>query len=67
MQQDVNQQTEAFKKKHPEPAKMAGPRNGERDRGELEDLRRQQKDVADLLDELIRPGDEPGDGEGEKK
>jgi hypothetical protein len=62
MQQEVNQQTEAFKKKHPEPARL-----NDKDRAELEGLRREQKDVADLLDELIRPEDESGDAGGEKQ
>ncbi len=63
MQADVNKRTQAFRKQHREPAKLT-----EKDRGELDSIRRDQRDIAELLEELKRPA---GEGEppskGEKK
>jgi len=62
MQEEVNKRTEAFKKAHPDLGRLGG-----KDRAELKDIRRQQQDVADLVTELNRPPDEPGEVEGDKK
>jgi hypothetical protein len=62
MQADVNKRTEAFKKKHPDAAKLT-----DMDRDELQGLQRDQKDVSELLDELNRPAGEPAAKEGENK
>jgi hypothetical protein len=61
MQAEINERTEAFRRKHPDLAEL-----DERTRAELEAIRRDQREVADLLQELTRPGDEPADGEGER-
>lgn len=57
MQADVNRRTEAFTKKHPDPAKYA-----DKEKAELETLRRDQQEIADLLEQLI----DPKGPEGEK-
>jgi hypothetical protein len=59
MQAEVYQRTDEFNQKHPN-TKQLGPK----ERAELEEIRREQKDVADLLEELTRPVGE--DGEGKK-
>jgi hypothetical protein len=61
MQKDVNQRTEAFKKQHPDTKNLAG-----KDKAELESIRKDQQDVADLIDELSRPVNEPEEKEGDK-
>ena len=59
MQQEINARTEAFRKVHPDPAKL-----GPKEKSELDDIRREQKEVGDLLKLLTRPaGDDPEDGE----
>jgi hypothetical protein len=62
LQKDINQRTETFKKQHPDLKKL-----GEKDKSELESIHKDQQDVAELIDELTRPGGEPGDAEGDKK
>jgi len=62
LQKDINQRTESFRKEHPDLKKLA-----EKDRAVLKSIRRDQQDVAELIDELNRPAGEPGEGEGEKK
>jgi hypothetical protein len=62
LQKDINQRTETFKKQHPDPKKLQ-----EKDRTELESIRKDQQDVAELIDELTRPADEAGGAEGDKK
>ncbi len=62
LQKDINQRTEAFKKEHPDPKNLP-----EKDRAVLESIRKDQQDVAELIDELNRPAGEPGDAQGEKK
>jgi tetratricopeptide (TPR) repeat protein len=67
MQADINKKTEDFRKNHPDTGKLA-----EKDKAELQSLQKEQRDVAELLDELNRtPADgDPGAGngrEGEKK
>jgi DNA repair exonuclease SbcCD ATPase subunit len=72
MQKEVNERTAAFKKKHPNLANLNA-----KEKTELQDIRREQKEVADLLDRLTQPpGDDPedednakekGNNEGEKK
>jgi len=61
LQKDINQRTESFRKEHPNLKKLA-----EKERAVLESIRKDQQDVAELIDELNRPADEPGDAEGEK-
>jgi hypothetical protein len=62
LQKDINQRTDTFRKEHPDVKKL-----GERDKAELESIRKDQQDVAELIDELNRPAGEPGTAEGEKK
>ncbi len=62
LQKDINERTQAFKKQHPDTKKLL-----EKDRAVLESIRRDQQDVAELIDELNRPAGEAGDGEGDKK
>ena len=62
LQMEVNQQTEAFQKKHPDTNKLT-----DADKAELQSIHKQQQDIVELLDELRRPADEPGDAEGDKK
>lgn len=67
MQTEINKRTEDFRKNHPDPDRL-----GEKDKAELQSLQKEQRDVAELLDELNRsPADgDPGAGngrEGEKK
>jgi hypothetical protein len=62
MQKDINQRTETYRKEHPDLKKIR-----DKDRAVLESIRKDQQDVAELIDELNRPADEPGAGEGEKK
>ena len=52
MQADVNKRTEDFRKAHPDPAKL-----DEKGKAELQDIRRSQQEIAELLDELIEPDD----------
>lgn len=56
LQNEVNERTEAFRQKHPDPA-----RHGEAEKKELQDLRSEQKEVADLLERLTRPPGERND------
>ncbi len=63
MQEEVNARTADFRKRHPElddlPPKA---------KAELEDIRREQKEVGDLLDRLTTPpGEEPGDEKKDDK
>jgi hypothetical protein len=62
LQKDINQRTETFKKEHPDLKKLP-----DKDRAVLESIRKDQQDVAELIDELNRPAGEPADGEGDKK
>jgi hypothetical protein len=62
LQKDINQRTETFKKEHPDPKKFQ-----DKDRAELQAIRKDQQDVAELIDELTRPAGEPGAAEGDKK
>jgi hypothetical protein len=57
MQVEINKKTEDFARQHPDPKQLT-----EKDKAELQAIRRDQQEVADLLDELTQ-GDEP---EGEK-
>jgi hypothetical protein len=59
MQKEVNDRTEAFKKKHPDPAAL-----GPKEKAELAALRREQREIADLLEEMMNPG---GDKDGGDK
>ena len=59
MQQEVNTRTEAFRKAHHDASKL-----GPKEKAELDDIRREQKEVGDLLKLLTQPaGDEPEDDE----
>jgi hypothetical protein len=61
MQQDVNKRTEEFTKQHPDAAKWT-----DKEKAFLQALRRDQQEVADLIEEMNRPGDDPGEPEGDK-
>lgn len=50
MQAEVNQRTEEFSRQHPDSKKLT-----EADQAELQTLRRDQQEVADLLDEINKP------------
>jgi hypothetical protein len=56
MQADVNKHTEEFRKAHPDPTKL-----DEKSKAELQKVRRDQQEIAELLDELLEP--EPGGGD----
>jgi hypothetical protein len=56
MQNEVNARTEAFQKAHPDPAKL-----GPKQQAELQDIRREQKEVGDLLALLTRTADDDPD------
>jgi hypothetical protein len=59
LQTEVYERTEAFRKKHPDPTKLTA-----KEKAELAEIVREQKEVADLLDQLSRPpgeGDDPDD------
>jgi hypothetical protein len=60
MQKEVNDRTAAFQKDHPDPAKY-----GDKEKGEVQGIRKEQQDVIDLLEEFRHPS-EPG-GDGDKK
>jgi hypothetical protein len=62
LQKDINERTETFKKEHPDPKNLQ-----DKDRAELQAIRKDQQDVAELIDELTRPAGEPGAAEGDKK
>jgi hypothetical protein len=55
MQAEVNQRTDDFRKAHPDPAKL-----DEKGKVELQDIRKSQQEVAELLEELVEPPDEGG-------
>ncbi len=56
MQVEVNQRTDEFRKQHPDPAKL-----DEKARTELQDIRREQQEIAELLEDFIQPGEPEGD------
>jgi hypothetical protein len=62
LQKDINQRTDEFRKEHPDLKKLPP-----KDRTVLESIRKDQQDVAELIDELNRPAGEPGAAEGDKK
>jgi hypothetical protein len=62
LQKDVNERTETFKKQHLDLKNLP-----EKDRSVLESIRKDQRDVAELIDELNRPAAEAGGAEGDKK
>jgi hypothetical protein len=62
LQKDINRRTETFRKEHPALKNLP-----EKKRRELEAIRKDQQDVAELIDELNRPAGEAGDAEGDKK
>jgi hypothetical protein len=62
LQKDINQRTETFRAEHSNPKMLT-----EKDRAELDSLRKDQLDVAELVDELSRPASEPGAADGDKK
>jgi uncharacterized integral membrane protein len=59
LQKDINERTETFKKQHADHKELP-----EKDRAVLESIRKDQQDVAELIDELTRPAAE---AEGDKK
>jgi len=58
MQSEINQKTEDFAKQHPDESKWT-----DKVKAELQAIRKEQREVADLLDDLAQPPDE---GEGGK-
>ncbi len=61
LQEDVNRRTEVFVKGHPDPKAV-----DDKAKAELEAIRRDQQDVAELLEQL-RGGGEPAAAEGDKQ
>lgn len=55
MQAEINQRLEAFTKQHPDGAKL-----NEKDQAELQGIRKDQQEIADLLEELTRPAEPEG-------
>jgi hypothetical protein len=62
LQKDINQRTKTFQQENPDLKNLP-----EKARAVLESIRKDQQDVAELIDELNRPAGEPGDAEGDKK
>jgi hypothetical protein len=62
MQVDVKKRTEAFARQHPDLNRL-----GDKDRAELQSIRREQQDLRELLDEYQRPAGEGGAEEGGKR
>lgn len=64
LQEEVNKKTESFRKRHPNLEELDA-----RAKVELEDLRREQKEVADLLERMTLPPEDRADEDrkGEKK
>jgi hypothetical protein len=60
LQEDINNRTEEFAKGHPDPKNL-----DDKAKAELEGIRRDQQDVAELLEKL-RGGGEPNAAEGDK-
>src|SRR5262249_10793283 len=58
LQQDVNERTEVFKREHPDLKQLV-----DKDKLELDSIRKEQRDVADLLEELLKSVDEPAEPE----
>lgn len=56
MQAEVNERTEAFRKAHPDLALL-----DKKAQAELQTIRRDQKEVADLLEALMKPAGEPAE------
>lgn len=59
LQAEVNARTEAFHKKHPKLDRLEP-----KEKAELESIRRDQKEVAELLEELMRPAGEMDEKDG---
>jgi hypothetical protein len=62
LQKDINERTETFQKQHPDLKNLL-----EKDRAVLESIRKDQQDVAELIDEMNRPAGAAGGAEGGKK
>jgi hypothetical protein len=60
MQKEVNDRTAAFQKAHADPSKF-----GDKEKAELQDIRKEQQDVIELLEEFRHPPE--AGGEGDKK
>ncbi len=58
MQKEVNDRTAALQKDHPDPSKY-----GDKEKGELQEIRKEQQDVMDLLEEFRHPPEAGGAGE----
>src|SRR5262249_10883072 len=56
LQADVNKRTEEFGKLHPDPDKFT-----DKDKAELQSIRKEQQEIAELLEQLITPMDPQGD------
>ncbi len=53
LQKDINERTETFQKQHPDRKELS-----EKDRAVLESIRKDQRDVAELIEEMNRPANE---------
>jgi hypothetical protein len=62
MQEEVNKKTAEFRKEHPDLDDLK-----EAEKRELDDIRREQREVADLLEKMTRPPGEMDDEKDEKK
>jgi hypothetical protein len=60
LQKEVNDRTAGFQKDHPDPSKF-----GDKEKTELQDIRKEQQDVIDLLEDFRHPPE--AGGEGDKK
>jgi hypothetical protein len=54
LQVDINKRTEEFAQQHPDVKKLT-----EKEQDDLQAIRREQQEVADLLEELTKPAEEP--------
>ena len=55
LQAEINQRTDEFAKQHPDPTKLT-----DKEKAELQAIRREQQEVAELLDALTQPADAEG-------
>lgn len=62
LQAEVNRQTAEFVKKHPDPEKL-----DDKEKAELRDIQREQKEIAELLEEFARPTEPEPEPMVEKK
>lgn len=61
LQKEVNDKTEEFRRKHPNPENV-----GPKEKAELQEIRQEQKEIADLVERYARAGGEDPDPDAPK-